>query len=185
MTRGSETAAPSPSAAPPAAPLGAPAPSIAAAASALPLRWDDPAGWRRVAPTSPMRRAEYAVPRVGSDEEDADCAVFMFGPGQGGGVNDNVERWTRQFDPVTSPADQRTREVAGMAVTRVEVAGTYHAMQMPGAAAPPLKASPQRLVGAIVQAPSGLWFFKMVGPDATVKAHAAELDRLVDSIHAG
>ena len=129
-----------------------------------------------------MRRVEYSVPRVGGDGEDANCAVFMFGAGQGGGIDENIDRWTRQFDPVTSGPDRRTLQVAGMPVTRVEVAGTYHAMQMPGAPAVPTRAGPSRLVGAIVQAPGGLWFFKMVGPDATVKAHAADLDRLVESL---
>jgi hypothetical protein len=39
-----------------------------------------------------------------------------------------------------------------------------------------------RLVGEIVEAPSGPWFFKLTGPDATVKAAGTELDALVDSI---
>jgi hypothetical protein len=50
---------------------------------------------------------------------------------------------------------------------------------MPAAGAPK---QGWRLVGDIVEAPSGLWFFKMTGPDATVKAAAKELDGLIDSV---
>jgi hypothetical protein len=54
-------------------------------------------------------------------------------------------------------------------------------MQMPGAA-PTSPHSAWRLVGAIVEAPSGSWFFKLTGPDATVKAATKEMDAFVDSM---
>jgi hypothetical protein len=53
-------------------------------------------------------------------------------------------------------------------------------MQMPGAPAPSAKGA-ARLLGAIVQAPSGMWFFKLTGPDATVKAAAADFDAMIGS----
>jgi len=37
--------------------------------------------------------------------------------------------------------------------------------------------------GGGVEAPSGSWFFKLTGPDATVKAAAPELDAMIDSAH--
>jgi hypothetical protein len=77
--------------------------------------------------------------------------------------------------------DKTTRTVNGMTITRVEVAGTYTPMQMGVAPAGPPRPG-YRLVGEIVDAPSGLWFFKMTGPDATAKAAGKELDALVDSI---
>jgi hypothetical protein len=52
---------------------------------------------------------------------------------------------------------------------------------MPGAPPAPESIPGSRLVAAIVQAPSGSWFFKMTGPDETVKVAAAELDKMVDS----
>jgi hypothetical protein len=128
-----------------------------------------------------MRVAEYVVPRAAGDVADAECTVITFGPTQGGSVSDNVDRWVRQFNPLSGAPTRAARRVGGMDVTRVEVAGSYHPMAVPGAPASSATEPGARLVGAIVEAPSGLWFFKLTGPDATVRAAASELDALVDS----
>ena len=126
-----------------------------------------------------MRSAEYLVPRAAGDSDDAECTIITFGAGKGGSVDENVDRWIKQLDGASTP-QRTTRTVHGMKVTRVEATGTYLGMRMPGGpGAPPRPGS--RLTGAIVEAPSGLWFFKLTGPDATVKASDAELDALVDS----
>jgi hypothetical protein len=130
-----------------------------------------------------MRAAEYRVPRSGDDHEDGECSVITFGPGQGGSVDDNIKRWVEQLQPATSAVERTQRTVNGMSVTRVEVAGTYTPMTMPGMPAGAQPRPGQRLVGDIVQAPSGFWFFKMTAPDATAKAAAKELDALIDSIY--
>jgi hypothetical protein len=109
--------------------------------------------------------------------------VVTFGSSQGGSVGDNIERWVRQFDSMDDEPRKTTRQVNGMTVTRMDLAGVYRPMKMPGAGAGsgPATFPGSRLIGAIVQAPSGLWFFKMTGPDVTVAAAAAELDKMVDS----
>jgi hypothetical protein len=132
-----------------------------------------------------MRVAEYAVPHAAGDAADAECTVITFGANQGGGLNENVDRWVRQFNPLSGPPMKSTRQVGGMTVTRVEVAGSYHPMVMPGGPAAASTLQGARLVGAIVEASSGLWFFKLTGPDATVKAAAPELDAMIASLHAG
>ncbi len=129
-----------------------------------------------------MRVAEYVVPHAPGDSSDAECTVITFGPGQGGSVSDNVGRWVRQFNPLTGAPSNLTRQVRGMNVTRVEVAGSYHPMMMPGMASEPSAQQGSRLIGAIVETPTGLWFFKLTGPDATVRAAATEFDGLVDSL---
>src|SRR5579859_6519853 len=95
--------------------------------------WDDPPRWKRRAPSTPMRKAEYLVPRAGKDADDAECFVITFGNGQGGSIDDNIERWVKQLQPTTSPVERTKRTAHGWSVTRVEVAGTYTPMQMPGA----------------------------------------------------
>jgi len=151
----------------------------------LALQWDDPPRWHRRVPSTPMRSMEYGVPRTGSDAEDAECFVVTFGPGQGGSVDDNIQRWVKQLEPTSSSVERTKRTVNGMSVTRVEVAGTFTPMAMP---AMPSQGAPKqgwRLVGDIVEAPSGFWFFKMTGPDATVKAAGKELDALIDTVRPG
>lgn len=155
--------------------------AVSGAPATLALRWDDPPRWQRHMPSTPMRAVEYRVPRMGSDAEDGECFVITFGPGQGGSVDDNITRWVKQLEPTSSAVERSTRTVNGMTVTRVEVVGTYTPMAMP--ALPPGAPRPGwRLVGDIVEAPSGSWFFKMTGPDATAKAAGKELDALIDSI---
>jgi hypothetical protein len=155
----------------PAAP--APAASAGGIAWKVPTRWTPGDG-------SALRVATYAVPAA-TGAEKGECAVFFFGPGQGGGVDDNVARWGKQFEG--APAPQRsTQTVAGMHVTRAAVAGTYLApggpmMQSTG------KKSGYRLLGAIVEAPDGNVFFKLTGPAPTVAAAQADFDALVASIH--
>lgn len=148
---------------------------------ALALHWDDPAGWQRRVPSSPMRTMEYRIPHTGTDKEDAECSVITFGAGQGGSVDENVTRWVKQLEPTSTAVERSKRTVNGMNVTRVEVGGTYTPMAVPTMPA----SSPRqgyRLVGDIVESPSGLWFFKVTGPDATVKAAGKDLDRLIDSL---
>lgn len=186
-------AEPGGSAAPPAAsgnPSAAAAPTSPAtrgphehAAAAQSLQWDDPSRWQRRKPSSAMRAAEYTVPRAAGDSDDAECTVFNFGPGQGGSADDNINRWVKQLQPATSPPVRTSRKAHGMAVSRVEVAGTFTPMKMPGG--PPVEGprSGWRLIGFVVEAPTGPWFFKMTGPDATVKAAAKDFDAMIDSAH--
>ncbi len=68
-----------------------------------------------------MRVATYAIPAA-KGASAGECAVFFFGPGQGGGIDDNVARWAKQFEGAPAPTARR-RPVAGMRVTRAEVEG--------------------------------------------------------------
>jgi hypothetical protein len=159
------------------------APATFAAAPTAPgvaggIQWTVPARWTSGA-GSTMRVATYAVPAA-KGAEPGECAVFFFGSGQGGGIDDNVARWAKQFEGAPVPK-QSTTTVAGMRVTRAEVAGTYLApggpmMQSTG------KRTGYRLLGAIVEAPEGNVFFKLTGPAATIGAAQADFDALVASL---
>ena len=159
------------------APAGVPAAPPAAPAAAAGIQWTVPPRWTPGAGSS-MRVATYAVPAADGAEK-GECAVFFFGTGQGGGVDDNVARWAKQFEGAPAPK-KTTATVAGMRVTRAEVAGTYlapggPAMQSTG------KRPGYRLLGAIVEAPEGNVFFKLTGPASTIAAAQAEFDALVAS----
>src|SRR6266498_194360 len=56
-----------------------------------------PEGWITEHPTSSMRVAQYKLPKVESDGEDATLVVYYFGAGQGGSVQANIERWIGQM----------------------------------------------------------------------------------------
>jgi hypothetical protein len=142
------------------------------------IQWRVPAAWK-AGKSNPMRVATYAVPAA-NGTEPGECSVFFFGRDQGGGVDENVARWSRQFEG-TPPAKRSTKTVAGMDVTLVEVEGTY---LNPGGGmmVSQGKKPGYRLLGAIVEAPEGHVFFKATGPVATMTAARAAFDGLVASI---
>jgi hypothetical protein len=159
------------------APGAAPAAPVAPGAAGG-IQWTVPARWTSSA-GSTMRVATYAVPAA-KGGEPGECAVFFFGRGQGGGVEDNVARWGKQFEGTPVPK-RTTATVAGMQVTRAEVAGTYLAPGGPMMQSTGKKAG-YRLLGAIVEAPEGNVFFKLTGPATTVAAAQADFDALVASL---
>jgi hypothetical protein len=148
--------------------------------------WKVPAGWTPQ-PGGAMRVATYKVAGATSAKGNADtageCAVFFFGPGQGGSVDANLERWSKQFEGTPKP-ERSERRVNGLPVTVARLAGTYLApggpmMQSQG------KRPGYRLLGAIVEAPVGLVFFKLTGPAATIAAAEPGFEALVASLSRG
>ena len=127
-----------------------------------------------------MRAATYVVPAAAGDAEAGECAVFYFGPGQGGGVDENIKRWIGQFEggPAASKPAQTT--IAGMKVTTIEHSGTYMAGGPMTQARTPKPG--YRLIGAIVEAPEGAVFFKLTGPAKTVQAAKAAFDKMLQSM---
>jgi hypothetical protein len=147
----------------------------------LGISWTDPPGWQRTQQKSPVRRATYRVPHAASDSADAELGVFYFGPGEGGGVEANVQRWIKQFKDVPEDRVKRAdRQVNGLVVHTVEITGGTFASGMPGSPSHPL--SDYALLGAIVEAPDGSYFFKLTGPKATVAAARAGFDALLGSV---
>lgn len=161
-------------------------PEPVASAAPVEITWVDPPGLKRVPPKSSMRKASYDVPRADGDSEDGDLAVFYFGPGQGGGVAANMDRWVKQFSGVAPDDVKRAeREANGLQQHMVEVLrGTFDAgsMSMTGNAAPK---KDYALEGAIVEAPSGAYFFKMTGPAKTIAAARPAFLQLLDSVRSG
>lgn len=153
--------------------------------AALPLgvTWEDPAGWQRVSLNNPMRKATYRVPRAQGDSEDGELAVFYFGPGQGGTIDANVDRWVKQFSGIDADDVKRAdRSANGLRQHTVEIEKGTFASGMPGGPTRPKEG--YGLLGGIVVAPSGPYFFKLTGPSATVKAAREAFYALLDSVKA-
>jgi hypothetical protein len=154
------------------------------AKGAPPVVWKSPEGWVAEKPSSAMRKAQYRVPGPGGD---AECVVFYFGPGEGGDAMANATRWASQFqtaDGRQAPSVLKTQETTagGLSVLRVEVVGTYI-----GGMGGTTSAEKQgyMLLGAIARGPDANWFFKLTGPEATVKAGRAQFDQMVHSLKPG
>jgi hypothetical protein len=156
---------------PPGAPgLGAEAPS------GDPIQWALPAGWQAEPPTNSMRLAQASVPGAAGA---AELSIFHFAPGAGGGLQDNLDRWIGQMG---SPADPEggSFESGPFQITWVSAPGTYDPGAMGMQASPPQPG--WRLLGAVVEGEDGRWFFKLVGPEATVSAAREDFFTLLRSI---
>jgi len=152
---------------------------FAAEGAAGGIRWTTPAKWT-VADPKPMRKATYVIPPSGAGVEAGECGVFFFGKGQGGSVDENLDRWAKQFEGAAAPKRSES-SVHGLKVHRMDLSGTYLAPGGPMMQSQGKKAG-WRLSGAIVEAPEGLVFFKCVGPDATIQAAAKDIDALIQSV---
>jgi hypothetical protein len=153
-------------------------PPTAASAPAA-LNWTAPSHWIEQPPDNPVRLAQYRVPGADGDGE---CVVFYFGSGQGGGAMANAQRWAGQFAQPGGGSSLDVLQVtelsgAGPRGHLVEVTGTYD-----GGMSADEELSGAMLLGAIVEGPDAPWFFKFVGPEATVRAERAAFLALIASI---
>jgi hypothetical protein len=164
--------APAPMGNPMTAAPSAPPPAAAAETrgSVAGISWGVPSGWTEGA-VGPMRVATYNVPAAAGDSEGGEVGVFFFGPGQGGDVTANLNRWYGQIEqpdgrPSAQAAKVDRRTVNGIEVTTVVVDGTF--LWSPRPMSPDKVKKPgYRLMGAIAQAPEGNVFFKLTAPTKT------------------
>lgn len=141
------------------------------------LIWTTPQNFQEM-PPRPMRKATYQVSGAAGP---AEVTVFYFGPGQGGGVEENIARWLGQFKDLPEGAAKRDKtEVIGFPVFTVRVEKGTYASGMPGGPSQPMK--DWGMHAAVVETPSGSYFFKMTGPSATVTENAAGFSSLLTSI---
>jgi len=141
---------------------------------------EKPATWIEHPPQGRMRAANYTVP--GRDgNEAAHIVVFYFGQGQGGSIDANIDRWQSQFEPdenndLVEPQISRF-EAGGMAVTLVELAGSW--MKMGSTWYTP----DQLFITAIVESPRGNVFIRFAGQTATVEGARPQFVKMVRSLH--
>ena len=150
--------------------------------SAAGIRWTAPAEWKAQG-ARPMRAATYSITPAAGDRGVAECVVNYFGPGQGGTIDANVERWKGQIlgaDGKPAAAKVSSRTVRGIRITVVDSAGGYTGMGGPMANAKP--AAGYRLIGAIVEGSGGSVFFKLTGPGKTIAAQQKAFEQLLASL---
>ena len=162
-----------------------PAPAHGAATAGGALKYSAPPEWVSETPTSSMRQAQYRLPRVEGDAEDAEMVVFYF-QGGGGAVQANIDRWVGQFtkadgSPASDIAKTSKKTSHGIPITVVDVNGTYvggMGSMMGGS-----KSKPDfRMLAAVAESGSGPWFFKLIGPARTVGRWESSFQSFLDTI---
>src|SRR5882724_5875529 len=104
-----------------------------------------PNGWKKVTPSSSMRKAQL---EIGQGSDKAEVTFFQFGAGQGGSAEDNVARWFAQFPGSEAKRETKTVQAGSIKITYATTEGTFSS-SMPGGPATPMSGS--ALCGAILE----------------------------------
>lgn len=160
--------------------------AVMVSAPAAALKYTVPQGWVSLTPSSKMRLADFTLPKVAGDAEDANATVYYFG-GTGGSVQANLDRWIGQVtQPNGGPSKDNAKtttlaSTAGLKITLVDVSGTYVAEVTPGSAERFNKPGFRQLA-AVIETPSGPHFVKVVGPAKTVAKWEASVMAFLKSL---
>lgn len=131
-----------------------------------------PSTWKEEPNPTNMRLATYSTPAVEGDTDRGELSISTF-KGGGGPVGANLERWVKQFTGKGKTAKIK-KGMAGESVYYLaDITGTYNK-----SVGPPImgktKAVPgYRMLGVMLQLKDkGVYFIKLTGPDASIKAQA-------------
>jgi len=130
------------------------------------LQYQLPEGWMPEPPDNSMRKAQARIP---GDAGDGEFALFYFGPGGGGGVDANIDRWVGQVED--AQPERNTFQAGDLTVHTVVATGTLTGSPMSMQGGQPTPEEGSMLLGAVVEGPGGPWFFKATGPEATLEPY--------------
>lgn len=134
-----------------------------------------PKTWTQSDAVLPMRLATFEIPAVKGDKSKAEMVVSSFG-GDGGGVGPNIERWIGQFDAEGRDAVVKQGKAGDIVYHIADISGTYQKPVGPPVLGKKEAVKEARMLGVILQVKGkGVYFLKLTGPDATVKAQSDAL----------
>jgi gluconolactonase len=140
-----------------------------------------PATWKQQKPSNKLRLAQFLIPPAEGDEFATELVISSF-PGGGGGVNQNLTRWTNQF----AEKDRKVKITSGESpqgkYVLHDVQGTYlYSAGGPFAAGKPEPRPNHRSISVVLTIENkGNYFLRMTGSekavDAATKAFRAAFD---------
>ena len=138
-----------------------------------------PAKWVEQKAASRMRAAQFGVPEK-DGKPVGECVFFYFGPGQGGGVQANVQRWLGQFAPEPKP-EQKVEEtkIGGTPAVYVFCEGTF--MSGPPFGGAKVAKPNYAMVAAVLGTKPGYIFVKMTGPKEAIDSSKVDFKKMIES----
>ncbi|MEZ6129311.1 MAG: hypothetical protein R3C59_11560 [Planctomycetaceae bacterium] len=131
-----------------------------------------PSTWTAAKSTSTMRLATYDIPAAKGDAETAELTIFNFGDG-GGDVSSNITRWIGQFGSEGRTSSVLKGKAGDNEYYLADITGSYNKSVGPPFLQKTEKKDGYRMLGVILKLEGkGVYFLKLAGPDATVKAAA-------------
>ena len=151
-------------------------PAKTKAVTAGPLKMTVPETWKQKAAATRFRLAQFIIPKVAGDSEDADFVVFFFGPGGGGGPAANVDRWIKQFQP----QDRKVKLTSGKSqqgeYILADITGTWNKPIGPMVAGKTVETPNARVLSVLLTAKDqNNYFLRLTGPEKTVSANVDAL----------
>lgn len=141
-----------------------------------PLLFDRPEGWTWVKPEGSLRAAQ--LEKFTPHKTKLTLAFSRFPAGTGGTVEANLDRWKRQFSPISSPAEVKSITTKSCRLTRVTIRGTLHG-GLPGG---PEKEIPDALLlGAILEADGEMIVIKLAGPEADLAGEEKTFSEMISA----
>ncbi len=126
--------------------------------------------------TSRFRLAQFVVPKVSGDPEDAELVVFFFGAGGGGGVDANLHRWVGQFLSQGRKVKLTAGKCSQGDYVLADLSGTWKKPIGPPIAQQTVEMPNARFLAVILTTKDqGSYFLRFAGPAKTVSANADAL----------
>jgi gluconolactonase len=144
--------------------------------TAGPLKLAVPEAWKQKEVTSRFRLAQFTIPKVPGDAEDAEFVVYFFGAGGGGGPEANLDRWIKQFQTQERKVKLTSGKSTQGEFILADVSGTWNKP-----IGPPIAQKTKEMPGAralsiiLTGKDQNNYFLRLTGPDKTVAANADAL----------
>jgi hypothetical protein len=131
-----------------------------------------PAEWKEEKPTNRMRFAQFRLPKVAGDPDDAEMVIFQ---GIGGSAQANIDRWKGMFVP---PEGKKIGDIAKVTDTKVgstaapylQVCGTYKFKAAPFDPNAKEELKPHYCMLAVVyEGKQTAYHIRIVGPEKSVE----------------
>jgi hypothetical protein len=143
------------------------------------VRSQTPGGWKEEAPSNRMRLAQFRLPAVKGDKNDAELVIFK---GITGSAKQNVERWKKQFLPpegktIDDVSKVEEVKIGGTDATYLDVQGTYLYKARPfDPSEEPQKRPDYRLLAVQYEGKKNTYHLKLTGPAKTVEHYKKGFD---------
>jgi hypothetical protein len=146
------------------------------------LRSQAPAEWKSEEPSNKMRFAQFRLPKVKDDKQDAELVIFK---GLGGGAKANVQRWKDQFVPpegktIDDVAKVEEIKIGGNDAAQLDVSGTF--LYKDPAAGPSAKTERRpeyRMIAIYLDGKNDPYQIKLTGPAKTVEHYKKGFDEWI------
>jgi hypothetical protein len=146
-----------------------------------------PAHWKSQKPKSKFRTHEFVLPATGQGKTDGFLMLTYFGPGGGGDLDANLERWygmVEQPDGSSSADKAKPKVIQNGPVqsTWIDLPGTY--LDRPAPMSDEVTKRPHyRMFAAMIDGgKDGPYWLRAWGPDDVMLSHRDGFERFLKSI---